>query len=351
MSSRSFLFKLGVLVGVLICFAGGAHAQREAAPESALSLTAPLHTALYPEVMCVGCVVPDWDGDYLLHKEADKDPAAVTVYDRSGNKVLTARIALPEYSHVVVHTESVTQAGGILAGAAGNWSDGTRQGFLAETDSAGRTVRSVATPGFETHQVCEGADGTAWTLGEAWGPPEVPQAERNVLRHYDFEQGLLEGFIPAGSLAKREGISEVTLRRQSYLHCGKERVSVYLALSGRYIEIDTSSKKVSHWEVDMSSVVASKDSKGFAVTDNRRIFVAFRNSNCVADAPGLYEMHAAPDQPVASLTRIGGAQARTGGCEEAIARLWGADGDELVVQKRGSWTLEWVKVSDPSGSQ
>jgi hypothetical protein len=347
MNSQSFVFKLAVLVGILTCITTGLHAQQESLPPSALTLSEPLHTTLYPEVMCVGCVVPEWNGGYLLHREIDKDPAVVTMYDKSGNKVLTGRISLLDYSNVFVLTESVTHAKGILAGAAGDWTDGTRQGFLAETDPRGRTVKSTPTPGFETHQVCEAADGTVWTLGNAWGPRDLPSAERNILRHYSFEKGLLDSFISVDSVAKSEGVPEVILPRRSYLHCGKDRVSVYFALSAQYIEVDTSSNKLSHWKLDMSSVLGNEP-RGFAVTDNHRIFVAFSNSSRVEDLHGLYELRAAADNPIASLTPIGGtiisSEARNRRSENAVNRLWGADGNELVVQRHDSWSLSWVKV-------
>ncbi len=63
------------------------------------------HAALYPEVMCVGCIVPIWDHGYLLHVEIDGDPAVVTMYDKNGKKVLEARmedrLMLPKFLSVL----------------------------------------------------------------------------------------------------------------------------------------------------------------------------------------------------------------------------------------------------------
>jgi hypothetical protein len=92
MNLRLLFFKLAVLYSVQSCFTTGLHAQQQSLPPSVLTLSEPLHEALYPEVMCAGCIVPEWDGGYLLHKEIDKDPAVVTMYDKSGSKVLTGRI-------------------------------------------------------------------------------------------------------------------------------------------------------------------------------------------------------------------------------------------------------------------
>jgi hypothetical protein len=92
----------------------------------------------------------------------------------------------------------------------------------------------------------------------------------------------------------------------------------------------------------MSSVIGNEP-RGFAVTDNHRIFVAFSNSGRVEGLQGLYELRATADNPVASLTPIDGSTTRNRR-EDAVQRLWGADGDELVVQRRDSWSLLWVNV-------
>lgn len=285
-----FLSKVTLAATVFTCLTPVVRAQQQSPPR-ALSLSEPLHATLYPEVMCVGCIVPEWDGRYLLHKEIDKDPAVVTMYDENGKKVLTARISRSDFYRVFANAVAATHAGGILVGAAGDKTDGTRQSFLAMTDPAGRTTESVLTSGFEHHRVCEAPDGSVWTLGFPWAPGNSPDVQKHILRHYSWEKGLVGSFISIDSMAKSTGISQIVTPRDSYIHCGKDRVAVYLAPSAQYIEVNASDK-VSRWKVDMSSVIGDEP-RGFAVTDDQNIFVAFSNSGGSKRANGLYALNAA----------------------------------------------------------
>ena len=88
---------------------------------------------------------------------------------------------------------------------------------------------------------------------------------------------MVASFIPYDSIGNfRDSVAQIASGK-SYLHCGADRVSLYLAPSALYIEVDASSGKVTRWNVDMSSVVGSK-MHGFAVTNEGRIFVALANS-------------------------------------------------------------------------
>jgi hypothetical protein len=337
MSYQFMPAKIAVAVTVLTCFTIGVHAQQQFPPHADIILSEPVHTTFYPEIMCVGCVVPKWDRSYLLHQEFDRDPAVVTMYDAKGDKVLTGRISMPKLSDVWAISVAATHDNGILAGAAGAMTDGTRKGFIARTDRTGRTLESVPTANFEPDRVCEGADGTVWTLGPSW------DEDKNVLRHYSFEKGLLGTFVSLHS--KRDAVLEVASGGESYLYCGSERVSVYLALSGQYIEVNTSTNKLSSWTIDLSSVIG-EESRGFAVTDDHRIFVAFGELYRIH---GLYELRAESGKPTASLTpvdvTIASQDTNNGAPEGVISHLFGADGNELVVQRNGDGPgLSWVKV-------
>jgi len=69
------LFCKATLAAVLLpCFALVTSAQHPSQPQTLVTLSAPIRATLYPEVMCVHCVVPEWDHSYLLHWEFDKDP-------------------------------------------------------------------------------------------------------------------------------------------------------------------------------------------------------------------------------------------------------------------------------------
>jgi hypothetical protein len=54
--------------------------------------------------MCVNCIVSQWNRGYILHREVDKDPAMVTMYDRNGKKILEGRMG-PDAAKVSVFTQ------------------------------------------------------------------------------------------------------------------------------------------------------------------------------------------------------------------------------------------------------
>src|ERR1700674_283459 len=341
-------YKLTLAAVLLPCFASVTCAQQPSQPQTLVTLSEPMHATLYPEVMCAHCIVPEWDRSYLLHREFDKDPAVVTMYDRSGKKVLEARVVPPDAAKVSLLTAGATHAGGILAAGGAIFTDGSNQRFIAKTDPAGRTVQSVHMGRFTTRHVCEAPDGTVWALGYDMGIHDSPDADKNVLRHYSFEKGLLGSSVSLDSISKSP--DAYSIPATSYLRCGKDRVSVYLGPATQYIEVDASTEKLARWKVDMSSVVGSK-THGFAVTDEGKIFVAFANDPDPNGERkhGLYELKATPGSPIASLTAVDGTVTAFDSYKTApdgtFLRLWGADGNSLVVSRKGDpWGLSWGKV-------
>ena len=356
MRPPSVFLKVTLAALLLSCFAQIASAQQPASPQALVTLSEPVPSTLYPEAICAHCIVPEWDRGYLFHLESE-DLAAVTMYDKNGKKVLEARVVLQDAARVSLLTAGATHAGGILAAGGAIFNDGSNQRFIAKTDPAGRTVQSVHMGRFTTRHVCEASDGTVWALGHAMDLRDSPQADKNVLRHYSFELGLLETFVSFDSISEVPGAYPGILNpMESHLRCGKDRVSVYLAPAAQYIEVDASTKKVTRWSVDMSSVVGS-NTRGFAVTDEGRIFLAFASDPDPNGERkhGLYELRAAPGSPIASLTAVDGTVTAFDSYKTApdgtFFRLWGADGNSLVVSKKGdNWGLSWTKVLAASGA-
>jgi hypothetical protein len=357
MRPQSLFCKVTLAAVLLPCFAPVASAQQSSQPQTLVTLSEPMRATLYPEVMCVHCIVPEWDRGYLLHREFDTDPALVTMYDRTGKKVLETRVAPQNAAKVSVGATGATHAGGILAAGGAIMTAGSGQRFIAKTDPAGRTVQSVDTGRFTTRHVCEAPDGTAWALGYDLDIHDSPDADRNVLRHYSFEKGLLGTFVSFDSISKfPDSYSAIANSGRSYLRCGKDRVSVYLLPVAQYIEVDASTEKLTRWSVDMSSVVGSK-TRGFAVTDEGKIFVAFANDPDPNGERkhGLYELKAAPGSPIASLTAVDGTvtacESYKAAPDGTFLRLWGADGNSLVVSRKGDgWGLSWANVLAANGA-
>jgi hypothetical protein len=362
MKIRNQFLKAIPLALVLACF--GAVTSGQGLSEQNLPTLSPaLHAALYPEVMCAGCIVPHWDRGYLLHVEFDRDPAVVTMYDRVGKKVLEGRMAPPDAVKASVRTAGVTQAGGIVATGGGIMTDGSSQRFIVKSDPTGRVVQSVKIADFYTRQVCEATDSTVWVLGYEttyrYDPNyrDVSDEERNVLRHYSFEKGLLGSFVSLGSISKSRNLSmQVSRPDKTFLRCGKDRVAVLLAATGEYIDIDTSTEKLSRWKIALPPGLGEKTS-GFAVTEEGRSFVGlsdFSDQDNIRTT-GLYELKVDSGTPVATLVPVTGTITKYDPSEIApdgtFLYLWGADGNELVMQRQGDgWGLSWARVTSSATS-
>ena len=342
-------------VFLLLPFAADTQAQQQSQQPGVPTLSPALHSALYPEVMCVHCIVPQGDRGYIVHREFDKDPSMVTMYDRNGKKVLEARLEPRDFAKVSLRAAGAAQTGVILAVGGGTMTDGSIQGFIAKTDLAGRTVQSVRTGRYSPHQVCEATDGTVWTLGYDLDYHDSTDVDKNVLRHYSLEKGLLESLVALDSISKSpDAILNIDSQFKGFLRCSKDRISIFFASPAQYIEVDTSSNaKLLRWNVALPPIAAGK-ANGFAVTEAGRVFVSFLGfsepDNNVTQ--GLYELKARAGNSVATLTPVNGTitthDRDSIPPDETFDRLWGADGDELVVHRYGDgWGISWAKVSTP----
>jgi len=102
--------------------------------------------------------------------------------------------------------------------------------------------------------------------------------------------------------------------------------------------------------VDVSSLTGG-EVRGLGVTDEGRVFALLAKGDCQVGGhkQGLYELKAVEKSDFASLTPVEGTvisyDVGDGAPEGNISRLWGADGNELVVmRKRDGWGLSRMKV-------
>ena len=169
--------------------------------------------------------------------------------------ILEARIGPPDATKVSLGAAGATQAGGILAVGGGVMTDGSIQRFIAKTDLTGRTVQSVHTGQFLPRQVCEATDGTVWTLGYPLDYRDSADADKNILRHYSFEKGLLESFVTLDSISKSADTTlSINAPGKSFLRCSKDHVSVLFGSAAQYVEVDTSNGKLARWNVALPPI-------------------------------------------------------------------------------------------------
>jgi hypothetical protein len=354
MKIRKQILQLVLSAPLLMCL-GAVTGAQQIGEQDLPTLSPPLHTALYPEVMCERCIVPIWDHGYLLHVEFDRDPAVVTMYDRVGKKVLEARMEPPGAAKVTIQSAGATQTGGIVAIGAGIMTDGSGQRFIVKSDATGRNIQSVEVGDFYPRQVCDTSDGTVWVLGFESNYGDKADANKNVLRHYSFEKGLLGSFVSLDSISKSYDASlHVSAPRKSFLSCSKERVSVLFWSAAQYLQIDASTEKLTRWRVAMLSEIRGK-AGGFAVTEEGRSFAGLSDFSDQDNTrtTGLYELKADSGTPVATLVPVAGTITKYDPSkiapDDTFFYLWGADGNELVMERQGDgWGLSWARVSGPA---
>jgi len=140
-----YQFRDVVLAALLLsCLAKVATAQQSAQQLDLPTLSPAVHSALYPEVMCVHCIVPQWDRGYILHLEIDKESAVVTMYVRDGKKVLEARPEPPDAAKVSLR-RSIHAPGRNSRGWRRCHDGWAIQGFIADSHRI-RFARRVMVP-------------------------------------------------------------------------------------------------------------------------------------------------------------------------------------------------------------
>jgi hypothetical protein len=322
-------------------------------------ISAPLRSSAYPEALYPHGIIPDWDGGYVIHHEIEVNhtPGApmVVMYDATGKRVREGRIWPQGAGSVTIRRTAATREGAILASGWAIMQDGSIQHFLVRTDLNGNTVQTLQTGTFLAEQICEASDGTVWSLGKDENSDGNGAADTDVLRQYSFEKGLLHGFLPEDSVSAVVRSERPWFNPfDSFVRCGKDKVSIYLNFTDEYAEVNTSSFEVKRWKLDESTVQQGKAS-GLAVTEDGRVYASFsaHGRSGPYGLTGLYQVKARPGMPIALLLPVAGTvhviEEGKPRLEEVFYDLWGADGNQLVVWA-GFGDLSWVNVIHAEGT-
>jgi hypothetical protein len=344
------MLKVASCVLFLLLGVAGARSQAQTPPAEAGQISGTLRTAFYFEAIYPGSELPDWDRGYVIHHENEvnysPDAPMGFMYDATGMRIRQARIWPKGAESVRIRRTAATREGVILAAGWATMQDGSVQGYFVKTDLAGNTVQTLMTGSFETEHLCEAQDGTIWSLGRNVRQENSQETNTDVLRHYSFEKGLLHSYLPQATVeAVVPHRSKVPWFEpsQSYVQCGKEKVSLYLSFTDEYVEVGTSSFELKRWKLDMTALPREK-AHHLAVTEDGRVYASFGPSWMGGNIQGLYQIKAEAGNPIARLLPIAGTiNVLEGGKVPApgtVVWLWGADGNHLVL----------CRVDEPDGS-
>lgn len=264
---------------MLSCFGAEAQSQDPTPAAEGGRISDTLRSQAYPEILYDHAIMPDFDRGRMIRHEIEVNYSPqqpmVAVYGADGKLVREGRVWPQGAGSVRIRRTAIARDGGILAGGGEILQNGAATGYLAKTDVQGNTIQSVETGDFKPEQICEGPDGTVWSLGKAVRNDGQSSPDTGVVRHYSFEKGLLHSFLPESTVQAAVRSSHPWfVPYGSFLRCGKEKVVVYLDFTDEYAEIDTSSFELKRWKLDESAVQQGKAS-GLAVTDDGRVYASF----------------------------------------------------------------------------
>ena len=135
----------------------------------------------------------------------------------------------------------------------------------------------------------------------------------------------------------------------TFLVCGKDRISLYLNETNEYIEIDPSTESLKRWEMDMTPLAGARVT-GLAVTGKERVYASLfeLQAEIERETHGLFELRTEPGTSVGKWIVVNGTLNSHREGEHvpkgAFFRLWGADGDELVIRRQHDADMSWVRV-------
>jgi len=317
---------------------------------AASHLSEPSRIASFPASVWFDARWPTWAHGYFARLSEGDFPAGLAVYDRSGKQVSQAYISIPGGTQLWLVGAAPTSDGGAIASGQVAIDDGTTY-FLAETSTSGGVVSTLRTETFVATRMCKASDGTVWTLGR--DPKKESEHDRDypLVRQYSFEKGLLQSYLSRslvdfrhqGAMGGGEGIVG------TFLVCGKDRISLYLNETNEYFEIDPSRETIKRWKMAMAPLAAARVT-GLAVTDKGRVYASLFELQEESDTKthGLFELQAEPDASVGKWIVVNGTLNSQPRVEDApkgsFFRLWGADGEDLVIRRLFDADMSWVRV-------
>jgi hypothetical protein len=314
-------------------------------------LSEPHHELWAPEVFRSSGKQPLWTHGYLAQFTGDVTPGNPNayVYDWQGKVASQAQIWFPGVQRIMLVDAIATPEGGVVASGTAVTDEGGSFWFLGKTDSSGVLISSLETGRF-IGRVCEASDGTIWTFGYEVGKESENDHNYALVKQYSFEKGLLNSYLSRESVALRQHAAVGGGGPNgAFLVCSKNRISLYMNQTNEYVEIEPSTQKLQRWEMDMSPLERAAVT-GLAATEDGHIYASLYEVDDATQAKthGLFELSAEHGKASATWVVVAGTlnAHREGEVvpKNAFYRLWGAEGNDLIVGLQYAAEFSWVRV-------
>src|SRR5215470_8742576 len=270
--------------------------------------------------------IPFWsNGSFVVRQieSYDGNVPNVRIYDGSGKKIREATVWFAGSQRIILSSVATGASGTLFVTGMANKPDGTRAFFLASTDVQGKVSSAIQMGEYHPRHVCAAPDGTLWTFGEMeWDMVAGHAKEGNTLRNFDLQKGELSSYLPRSEFANSNFDAGGT-----WIRCTDTAVQIYAA-SGSYIVLKYGEKQPQQYRAPLSSGLFIA---GLAILDSGKIF-AYQGTTRSSAKPqtGLYQL-LLDDGLKVGHWKLVATDSNSPVASERVYRLWGADGENLVV--------------------
>jgi hypothetical protein len=292
----------------------------------------------------LGSPMPYWSDGYLITRKVESFSAAtpnVTLFGTNGSKSTEAAFWFPGSQRVVIDSAAVSHRGGILASGEADKADGTRAPFIALANSRGQVTNVIQTGDFFPKNICEAPDGSIWAFGGMrWDASQSQPSPGNILRRFDIQHGETASYVPRSSLPSR-----IQAYALSYIRCSPDRVVAYSNPAKALIEFPYTAQAPRIYRISPRRGLVVV---GFAVTNSGNLYGALDDLKDGTGIEGMYTLVLDPASASGRWQPVSGAVGDLD-AEGIVSKVWGADGDSLVVSRGGDpagiAALHWVTVA------
>lgn len=295
---------------------------------------------------------PNWGHSYLARITGETTPGKpnAELYDREGKLVSEARIWFPDALRITLFDVSPLADGGVVASGQAETKEGITW-FLAKTNASGAPVSLLRLQRpVMAGRICQASDDTVWTFERDVNKESANDLTYPLVQQYSFEAGSLNSYLSRESVALRaHAVAAGGGPNGSFLVCGKHQISLYLNQTNEYIQIDVDTRSLQRWKMDMGPLAQARVT-GFAVTENGRVYASLYEVQPESDRKtrGLFELRAEPGKATAKWVVVTGTlnSHREGEtvAKDTFWRLWGAEGDDLIIGQQYDAEFSWVRV-------
>lgn len=282
-----------------------------------------------------------WSDGYLIATTTESFSATtpnVTLFGRNGSKSAEVTFWFPGSQRVAITSAAVSHRGGILASGEADKSDGTRAPFIAFGNSKGQVTNVIQTGDFYPRNICEAPDGSIWAFGGMmWDASKREPLPGNVLRRFDLQKGETASYVPRSRFPRKVQADAV-----SYIRCAGDAVVAYSNPAKVLIEFPYKAEAPRIYDI---SGPEGLEVVGFAVTNSGDVYGALDTLGTVDGKEGMYTLVLNRGADTGYWQPVKGAVGNFSD-EGVVSRVWGVDGDSLVVSRSNdAVALHWVTMS------